>query len=60
MFQERKMSELTDEEHAIVLGALKCLHQLKYIPDIAIMLKANNELMQTMIEEIVKVREQQK
>lgn len=54
------MTTLTDEEHAIVLGAIKCLHQLKYISDIAILIKDNNALLEELIEEVAKVREQQK
>lgn len=50
-------SELTDEEYDIVLGALKCLHQLKYIPDIAIALKDNRQVLAQIVEELAKIKE---
>lgn len=54
------MSELTDEEHAIVMGAIKCLHQLKYIPEIAIAIKDNKEVLEHIVEELAKIKERMK
>lgn len=49
--------ELQPDEKYIVLCAIKCLHNLKYIADLAISSKKNEEMMQILIEEIVKIRE---
>lgn len=54
------MTELTDEEHAIVLGALRCLHQLKYIPEIALAIKDNKEILQQIVEELAMIKERMK
>lgn len=54
------MSELTDEENSIVLGAIKCLHQLKYIPEIAIAIKDNKVVLEQIVEELAKIKERMK
>ena len=51
------MGELTDEEHDIVMGAIKCLHQLKYIPEIAIAIKDNKQVLEYIVEELAKIKE---
>lgn len=51
------MSELTEEECRIILGALKCLHNLKYISDIAVALQDNALLLEAIIEEVALLRE---
>jgi hypothetical protein len=49
--------DLTTDEKYIVLSAIKCLHNLKYIADIAIRCRENGEMLKILIEEIVKIRE---
>jgi len=51
------MSEITDEETRIILGAMACLHQLKYIADIAISMNENKMLLESLIKEIVEIKE---
>ena len=48
---------LEEEEKYIILQAIKALHQLKYIADIAILMQENKDLMVDLIEEIVAIRQ---
>lgn len=54
------MSELTDEELHIVISAMRAMHQLKYIADIAVALKENNKLLEVLINEIMVIRDKMK
>lgn len=49
--------QLEYEEKWIILQALKCLHNLKYISDLAIISDKNQKLLEQLIEEVVKIRE---
>jgi len=51
------MTTLTDEENEIIIGAIKCLHHLKYISDVAILIKDNNVLLEELVEEVAKIKE---
>lgn len=55
---------LEDEEKYIIISAMKCLHNLKYIADLVQINQQNSEaeqkkikLLETLIEEVVKIRE---
>jgi hypothetical protein len=48
---------LEEEEKWIIISALKCLHNLKYMADLTIINQKNSELLQVLIEEVVKIRE---
>jgi hypothetical protein len=48
---------LDHDEKWIVLAAIKCLHNLKYISDLAIIGQKNSDLLEQLIEEVVKIRE---
>lgn len=45
------------EEKWIILQAMKCLHNLKYISDLAIISDKNQKLLEKLIEEVVLIRE---
>ncbi len=49
-------SGLEDDEKHIIIAALKCLHQLKYIGEVAISLKEQQKQLGMLIEEIHKIR----
>lgn len=49
-------SGLETDEKEIIIAALKCLHQLKYIANVAIEMKEQNVMLKQLVEEIVKVR----
>jgi len=56
--QGLKMSDdiLETEEKYIVLKALQALHNLKYVADLAIMGQKNTDMLEMLIEEVVKIR----
>lgn len=54
---EEEVSMLDEEERYIIVKAMQCLHNLRYISDIAIISQKNSELLEMLIEEVVKVRE---
>lgn len=49
--------DLTDDEKWIILKAIQCLHNLKYIPDLVVVGQKNNDLLEILVEEVVKIRE---
>jgi hypothetical protein len=50
-------AELNIEEKWIIIKSLQCLHNLKYLADLAIINQKNSDLIQILIEEVVKIRE---
>lgn len=51
------MSRLTDNEKEIILSSLRALGWLEELEYIPMYMKKNNQLLEQLVEEVVKVRE---
>lgn len=51
------MNTITDQETEIVLESIQCLKALKVFPEMLEEMKKNNQILQALVEEMVKVKE---